>query len=81
MNSEKMTPPLQENQTEHTHSSEENGGAPVLLSPNEASVIYHTKNLYPAVRHIMLVVCVLFFIVLTLFLVHQNGKSIYDNGI
>lgn len=43
--------------------------------------IHHTKNLYPVVRHILLVICVLFSITLILLLMHQNGKSIYDNGI
>jgi hypothetical protein len=43
--------------------------------------VHHTKNLYPFVRHTLLVICVLFSLLLILFLMHQNGKSIYDNGI
>lgn len=44
-------------------------------------VIHHTKNLYPVVRHILLILTILFFITLIVFLMHQNGKSIYDNGL
>ena len=39
------------------------------------------KNAYPAVRHILIVTCVLFALSLIIFLIHQNGKSIYDNGL
>lgn len=39
------------------------------------------KNLYPAARHILLVTCILFSVCLIIFLMHQNGKNIYDNGI
>jgi hypothetical protein len=46
-----------------------------------APMIHHTKNLYPLVRHILLVICVLFSVALIILLIHQNGKSIYDNGI
>lgn len=42
---------------------------------------HQKKNLYPAVRHILLVICVLFALAFIVFLMHQNGKSIYDNGI
>jgi hypothetical protein len=44
-------------------------------------VVHHTKNLYPLVRHTLLIICVLFSLALILLLMHQNGKSIYDNGI
>ena len=53
----------------------------VISAHQEQHLIRQTKNLYPIVRHIILVVCVLFFIVLIIFLVLQNGKNIYDNGI
>jgi lipopolysaccharide/colanic/teichoic acid biosynthesis glycosyltransferase len=39
------------------------------------------KNLYPAIRHVLLIVFVLLTIVTILFLMHQNGKSIYEHGI
>lgn len=52
-----------------------------VLSTNKPPIIHHTKNLYPVVRHILLVVFVLFSIALIVLLMHQNGKSIYDNGI
>ncbi len=47
----------------------------------ETSPVHHTKNLYPIVRHVLLVICILFSITLILLLMHQNGKSIYDNGL
>lgn len=51
------------------------------IDPSKPPVIHHTKNLYPVVRHTVLVICVVFLIALIVLLVHQNGKSIYDNGI
>jgi hypothetical protein len=39
------------------------------------------KNVYPAVRHILIIALVLFALSIMIFLIHQNGKSIYDNGI
>ncbi len=54
---------------------------PQELSPKDTPVIYHTKNLYPAVRHIIIILIVIFCVALIIFLMHQNGKSIYDNGI
>lgn len=39
------------------------------------------KNAYPVVRHILIVAFVLFALSIMIFLIHQNGKSIYDNGI
>jgi hypothetical protein len=53
----------------------------ISASPLGKPIIHHTKNLYPVVRHLTLIVLVLLFATLILFLMHQNGKSIYDNGI
>ncbi len=39
------------------------------------------RNLYLTARHILLVALVLLGLSLIVFLIHQNGKSIYDNGI
>lgn len=78
------TPPTEsQNTLSVSTSSEKNPGSTQtsLLPHGEEPVIHHTKNLYPIVRHTILVVCILFFIVLIMFLIHQNGKSIYDNGI
>jgi hypothetical protein len=55
-------------------------GIPGVSTP-EISLVHHTKNLYPVVRHILLIICILFSITLILLLMHQNGKSIYDNGL
>jgi hypothetical protein len=46
------------------------------------SVHHHKiKNFYPEARHILLVVFVLLCLCIIFFLVHQNGKSIYENGL
>jgi hypothetical protein len=41
----------------------------------------HKKNIYPSLRHIILTSFILMCMALILFLMHQNGKSIYDNGL
>ena len=38
-------------------------------------------NIYPIIRHIFLTLCILLTISIILFLIYQNGKSIYDKGI
>jgi hypothetical protein len=38
-------------------------------------------NLYPTIRTVTIAVLVIVFIFLVLFLIYQNGKSIYVNGI
>lgn len=73
----------------HTEPEQVAPGATTVVSkdvsteqaPKDAPVTHHTKNLYPTVRHTILVIVVIFFVALILFLMHQNGKSIYDNGI
>ena len=44
-------------------------------------VAIHKKNIYPSVRHTLLIACVLLTFCIIIFLIHQNGKSIYENGI
>jgi hypothetical protein len=39
------------------------------------------KNIYPAARHILLIIIIIFALCVIVFLIHQNGKSIYDNGL
>jgi hypothetical protein len=41
----------------------------------------HIVNPYPKLRHILLVLCLLFVVSIFILLLYQNGKSIYDNGI
>lgn len=41
----------------------------------------HKKNIYSTGRHLLLICCILFGLCLIIFLVHQNGKSIYENGL
>ncbi len=38
-------------------------------------------NIYPKLRHLILILCVLLTITIVVFLIYQNGKSIYANGI
>ncbi len=40
----------------------------------------HT-NVYPTLRTIVLALCVILAVSIVLFLIYQNGKSIYANGI
>ena len=55
---------------------------PEQPSPEEQEIT-HTEevNIYPTLRTTLLVLCVLFAIGLVLFLIYQNGKSIYANGL
>lgn len=39
------------------------------------------SSFYPKVRTFFLILCVLIIISLALYLIYQNGKSIYENGI
>jgi hypothetical protein len=38
-------------------------------------------NVYPIVRHLFLTLCILLAIAIILFLIYQNGKSIYVKGV
>lgn len=38
-------------------------------------------NLFPMFRHLFLTICILFTLAIIAFLIYQNGKNIYDNGI
>lgn len=40
-----------------------------------------TINVYPLIRHLFLTMCILLTVAIILFLIYQNGKSIYDKGI
>lgn len=61
------TSPLQENITQITENIEEENS--------------NTVNLYPIIRHIFLTLCILLSISIILFLIYQNGKSIYAKGL
>ncbi len=47
----------------------------------ETQTTHEEINLYPTLRTLFLVMCVLFTIAVVLFLIYQNGKSIYETGI
>lgn len=38
-------------------------------------------NLYPIFLRSFLIFCIIFFLLVIVFLLYQNGKSIYDHGI
>lgn len=38
-------------------------------------------NMYPIMRHLFLVFCVLLTATIVFILIYQNGKSIYENGL
>jgi hypothetical protein len=54
-------------------------------APHAEKVRADTKheeiNLYPTLRTLFLVACVIITIAVALFLIYQNGKSIYETGI
>jgi hypothetical protein len=56
---------------------------PHIIDPvdDPKSKLYVEKNLYPSIRHLFLVISLLLAISVIVFLVYQNGKSIYDHGI
>jgi len=82
-----MEPTLSNNTTTEEKETTSSEKIAVSASQQPESVIvhheahHHTQNLYPRARHIILVSLVLFSIALIIFLMHQNGKSIYDNGL
>lgn len=49
----------------------------IIQKQDENTVV----NIYPIIRHIFLTICILLTVIIILFLVYQNGKSIYDKGI
>lgn len=66
-------------ETSSNQTQEVQGGVAQIVVP---STPFHKKiNLYPSLRHILLVILVILGFTLVLFLMHQNGKSIYENGI
>lgn len=55
------------------------GSIPKLDTP--AHPEHLTKNIYPYLRHSMLIIIVLITFFTIIFLIHQNGKSLYEHGI
>lgn len=51
------------------------------IPPQEKNTYYVEKNIYPTLRRIFLIICVLITVGSALFLIYQNGKSIYESGI
>ncbi len=42
---------------------------------------HHQRNVYQRIRHIFLIISVLCALSIIIFLMYQNGKIIYDNGL
>jgi hypothetical protein len=55
---------------------QENTAVPVESINDENAI-----NIYPIIRHMFLIVCVLLTVSIILFLLYQNGRSLYDKGI
>ena len=51
--------------------------SPIEVKEGEKDVLV----ISPRIHHIFLIVCVVIAISIVLFLIYQNGKSIYDRGI
>lgn len=54
---------------------------PIYGVSGVAPTEHHPKNIYPYMRHVLLIVVVLIALCTIIFLIHQNGKSIYEHGI
>jgi hypothetical protein len=52
----------------------------VAIPPTE-EVTNKELNVYPILRHVFLIFCILLTVLIVFFLMYQNGKSIYENGI
>lgn len=56
----------------------------IIVDSSEVEIVTEdvdTVNVYPIVRHLFLTLCILLAIAIILFLIYQNGKSIYVKGI
>ncbi len=51
------------------------------IKNGEENPYYEEKNIYPYLRKSILVICVLIAVGVLIFLIYQNGKSIYVNGL
>jgi hypothetical protein len=52
------------------------------VAPIGGENIYHTEtNVYPSLRTTFLVILILISLCIIFFLIYQNGKSIYANGL
>ena len=52
-----------------------------LEKQGEDTAVEDEINVYPTIRHVFLILCILLTIAIIVFLFYQNGSSIYDNGI
>lgn len=60
---------------------EQENPIPLQIPALETKPVEQEVNAYPTLRRTLFWLIILFFVVLTVLLVYQNGKSIYDNGI
>lgn len=54
---------------------------PIPETSLENKVTPPVNNIYPFLRKMLFGITILLFTVVILFLIYQNGKSIYDNGL
>jgi hypothetical protein len=54
------------------------GTSTILVSEQPT---HRKRNVYPSVRHTFLIISILCALSIIIFLMYQNGKIIYDNGI
>lgn len=52
-----------------------------LEAPLKTNELHQKKNIYPLVRHIFIIAIILATISIVIFLIYQNGQSIYDKGL
>lgn len=63
---------------------ENNEGTQQVVNEQIEEIVVEENNastLRPMIRHLLLTLCILLTISIILFLIYQNGKSIYDKGL
>lgn len=53
----------------------------ITEAPSGTNELHQKKNIYPLVRHVLIIAVTLITVSIVILLIYQNGKSIYDNGL
>ena len=53
----------------------------ITPTPSQGDEFHKKRNIYPLVRHVFIIAFTLAILAIVIFLIYQNGKSIYDNGL
>lgn len=48
---------------------------------SEKNTFHQKRNIYPLVRHVFIIAVALATVSIVIFLIYQNGQSIYDKGL